>query len=80
MVDAEVRVVEELGNFVTSLVGQAATRDTVANSPKDHPWVHFACHDEENEKGERDELGVMGQLCSYRCLSGVHDNDLCTSR
>jgi CHAT domain-containing protein len=44
MVDAEVRVVEQLGNFVTSLVGQAATRDAVANNLKDHPWVHFACH------------------------------------
>jgi hypothetical protein len=44
MVDAEVRVVEELGDFVTSLVGQAATHDAVTHSLKDHPWVHFACH------------------------------------
>jgi CHAT domain len=44
MVDVEVRVVEELGNFVTSLVGQAATRDAVTNRLKDYPWVHFACH------------------------------------
>jgi CHAT domain len=44
MVEAEVRVVEELGDFVTSLVGQAATRDAVANGLKDHPWVHFADH------------------------------------
>ncbi|BCJ76947.1 hypothetical protein CS0771_64910 [Catellatospora sp. IY07-71] len=32
----------------TSLVGSQATRDTVMSGLREHGWVHFACHGEQN--------------------------------
>jgi hypothetical protein len=37
MVGAEIRVFKQLGDFVTSLIGQDTTRDTVTKSLGSHP-------------------------------------------
>ncbi|KAJ6521395.1 CHAT domain-containing protein [Mycena vulgaris] len=43
-VEQEIQEVVRLGPFVRTLLGEDASRDRVATSLEEYPWVHFACH------------------------------------
>ncbi|ETW76798.1 hypothetical protein HETIRDRAFT_174846 [Heterobasidion irregulare TC 32-1] len=43
-VDAELDGIQELGDFVDTIVEKQATPDAVLDNLQTHPWAHFACH------------------------------------
>ena len=44
MVQEEIDIVQQLGDFVDVIVGTDASRDSVIDGLEQHSWVHFACH------------------------------------
>ncbi|KDQ51313.1 hypothetical protein JAAARDRAFT_199150 [Jaapia argillacea MUCL 33604] len=65
--EAELRCVEALGSFVTTLVGAEATPESVLRHLQRHQWTHFTCH------GHRDKEPFKSFLQLYGRHLTVHE-------
>ena len=67
MIQEEIDIFQQLGDFVDIIVGTDASRDAVIHGLKQHSWVHFACH------------GHMGDNSQpFHASFELHDDDRLT--
>ncbi|KAJ7460582.1 CHAT domain-containing protein [Mycena latifolia] len=63
-VTEEIAAVKGLGDFVNTLVGEAATKVRVLPAMQQHSYIHFACHAEQRRE-------------PFKSAFKLHEGDLC---